>query len=194
MRSRYKIQGARSKEKGRRHKVQGTRHKKVNSEFKMIKTLSIFITFFFALTVNGQEAKKVKITDLEKIIVESKGPLIINFWATFCKPCMEEIPHFQKLQAKYEQEGLQLLFVSLDMEDDYPTKVNSFIKKRKMASTWLDETNADYFCPKIDQAWTGAIPATLFINNKTQYRRFIEESLSEEGLEKQIRGLLGKSD
>lgn len=162
----------------------------------MIKTLIILIsmTFFFVLPLAGQEAKKVKVTDLEKIITESKGPLVINFWATFCKPCMEEIPHFQKMQVKYQKDGLQLLFVSLDMQDDYPAKVNSFIKKRKMASSWLDETNADYFCPKVDATWTGAIPATLFINNKTQYRKFIEESLSEEGLEKQIRGLLGTRD
>ena len=153
----------------------------------------VMMCFLFALPVLGQEAKKVKITDLEKIIAESNGPLIINFWATFCKPCMEEIPHFQKLQAKYEKEGLRLLFVSLDMQDDYPEKVNSFIRKRKMASAWLDETNADYFCPKIDQAWSGAIPATLFINNKHHYRKFIEESLTEDLLEKQITDLLNKT-
>jgi len=152
------------------------------------------MTFFFALPVVGQEAKKVKVTDLEKIISGSKEPLMINFWATFCKPCMEEIPHFQKLQAKYEKEGLQILFVSLDLQDDYPVKVNVFIKKRKMSTCWLDETNADYFCPKIDQAWTGAIPATLFINNKVNYRKFVEESLSEQSLEKQIGILLGKRD
>ena len=161
----------------------------------MIRTLLTFITicFLFARPVVGQEAKKLKITDLERIIAESKGPLIINFWATFCKPCMEEIPHFQKLKSKYEKDGLQLLFVSLDMQDDYPEKVNSFIKKKKMASAWLDETNADYFCPKVDQAWTGAIPATLFLNNKRHYRKFIEESLTEEVLEKQIRDLLNKT-
>ena len=162
---------------------------------KMIRTLLTFITicFLFARPVVGQEAKKLKITDLERIIAESKGPLIINFWATFCKPCMEEIPHFQKLKSKYEKDGLQLLFVSLDMQDDYPEKVNSFIKKKKMASAWLDETNADYFCPKVDQAWTGAIPATLFLNNKRHYRKFIEESLTEEVVEKQIRDLLNKT-
>jgi len=161
----------------------------------MIRTLLTFITicFLFVWPVVGQEAKKVKITDLEKIIAESKGPLIINFWATFCKPCIEEIPHFQKLKATYEKDGLQLLFVSLDLQDDYPKKVNSFIKKKKMASVWLDETNADYFCPKIDEAWTGAIPATLFINNNRRYRTFTEESLSEEVLEKKIRELLSKN-
>ena len=63
-----------------------------------------------------------------------------------------------------------------------------------MTACWLDETNADYFCPRIDQAWSGAIPATLFINNKINYRKFIEESISEDELEKQIRVLLGQAD
>ena len=94
---------------------------------------------------------------------------------------------------KYEKDGLQILFVSLDMQDDYPAKVNSFIKKRKMSAVWLDETNADYFCPKVDEKWTGAIPATLFINNSKNYRKFVEEQISEEALEKEIMTLLEKN-
>ena len=55
---------------------------------------------------------------------------------------------------------------------------------------WLDETNADYFCPKVDAKWSGAIPATLFINNKTGYRKFIEEQISHDKLKLEIRALL----
>ncbi len=160
----------------------------------MKKVLSIFVILFSLFTASGQEVKKVKVTDLEKIITESKGPVIINFWATFCKPCMAEIPHFLKLQSKYEKDGLQVLFVSLDLQNDYPAKVNAFVKKRKMTSTWLDETNADYFCPKIDKTWSGAIPATLFIHNGNSYRKFIEESISEEDLEEEVIALLGKAN
>jgi thiol-disulfide isomerase/thioredoxin len=158
----------------------------------MKRTVLILITFFFVLSVSGQEIKKIKIADLEKIIAESKTPLIINFWATFCKPCMEEIPHFQKLGKKYEKNGVKLLLVSLDMKDDYPGKVKAFIKNKKITTptAWLDETNADYFCPKIDKTWSGAIPATLFINNRNSYRKFTEEPLSEERLEKEIRNIL----
>jgi thiol-disulfide isomerase/thioredoxin len=142
--------------------------------------------------VVGQEVKKIKITDLEKIIAESKTPLIINFWATFCKPCMEEIPHFQKLGKKYEDSGVKLLLVSLDMKDDFPARVNAFIEKNKIRTptVWLDETNADYFCPKIDKKWSGAIPATLFINNRNSYRKFTEAPLTEEQLEKEINAVL----
>ena len=162
-----------------------------NVQGKMKGTIFVILIVFLSLSGLGQEAKKIKITELEKIISENKGPLIVNFWATFCKPCMEEIPHFQKMLSKYEKDGLQLLFVSLDLQDDYPAKVNAFIKKKKMSTLWLDETNADYFCPKVDEKWSGAIPATLFLNNNKSYRKFVEEQISEEALEKDIRLLLG---
>ena len=139
-----------------------------------------------------QQVNKVKITELEKTIKESNGPLVINFWATFCKPCIEEMPYFESMAEKYRAKGIRLIFVSLDLQDDYPKKVNEFVKKRKIKSPviWLDETNADYFIPKIDEKWSGSIPATLFINNKTSTRKFIEDKLTPEQLEKEIMAIL----
>ena len=69
-----------NKEQGTRRKEQGARGWILSIRI-MIRTLIILwsVTFFFALPVVGQEAKKVKVTDLERIIAESKGPLIINF-------------------------------------------------------------------------------------------------------------------
>ncbi|MGZ8559223.1 MAG: TlpA disulfide reductase family protein [Chitinophagaceae bacterium] len=161
---------------------------------KGILIILILITVFFSLPVFGQESKKIKITGLEKIIAESKTPFIINFWATFCKPCMEEIPYLLKLEKKYEKMEVKLLLVSLDMKDAYPRQVNTFINKTKITApvVWLDETDADYFCPKIDNTWSGAIPATLFINNKNRYRKFIEDPLTEEQLENEISKTIGK--
>ena len=127
----------------------------------------IFITIIFSLPVFGQEIKKIKITDLEKIIAESKTPLIINMWATWCKPCIEEIPYFLKEVEEHRKDSVQLLLVSLDFKEAFPKGISTFAAKRKFTAliVWLDETNADYFCPKIDPKWSGAIPATLFINN-----------------------------
>jgi len=174
--------------------VQITKQTMFNVQRKMKGKIFLILTVFFSLTGFSQEAKKIKIIEVEKMISESKGPLIVNFWATFCKPCIEEIPLFQKMLSKYEKEGLQILFVSLDLQDAYPAKVNAFIKKRKMSAVWLDETNADYFCPKVDEKWSGAIPATLFINNGKNYRKFVEEQVSEEALEKEILTLLERDN
>jgi thiol-disulfide isomerase/thioredoxin len=160
----------------------------------MKEKILILSLVFISMAGFGQEAQKIKITELEKIVSESRGPLIVNFWATFCKPCMEEIPHFQEMQSKYEKDGLQILFVSLDLQDDYPKKVNAFIKKRKMSSYFLDETNADYFCPRVDEKWSGVIPATLFVNNSKNYRKFVEEQIAEDVLEKEILQLLERAN
>lgn len=156
-----------------------------------MKKILVIAILFIPAAVFAQEVKKIKVTELESFISSSDGPLIVNFWATFCIPCIEEIPHFQKMTEKYKKEGVKLLLVSLDLEDDYK-KVAPFAKKRKFTApiVWLDETNADYFIPKIDEKWSGAIPATLFVNNKKGYRKFIEEQVDENELEKEIMAIL----
>jgi len=162
----------------------------VNSQFmRRLKLLFILLFYVFA-NVQGQEIKSVKITAIEKIIVESNTPLIINMWATWCKPCVEELPYFQEEVKKHD--GLQLLLVSLDFKEGFPKGIKKFMDKREITApvVWLNETNADYFCPKIDSNWSGAIPATLFINNKTGYRNFVEEKISPEKLKQEIMAIL----
>ena len=97
---------------------------------------------------------------------------------------------------KFEKDSLKLLLVSLDLQEYFPGKIKAFAARRKIAVpiVWLDEFNADYFCPKVDSTWSGAIPASLFINNKTRYRHFREEQLSPEKLNKEIVTMLAKTD
>ncbi len=144
------------------------------------KSLVLSVFLFASILGFSQEVKSVKITDLEKIITESKTPLIINFWATWCTPCIEEIPYFLKEVNTHKKDSVAILLVSLDFKESYPAGISSFAKKRKFDApiAWLNETNADYFCPKIDVKWSGAIPATLFINNSKGYRKFYEAQLS----------------
>src|SRR5829696_12637 len=120
-----------------------------------MKLIKLFFILFFVvvgatISISAQEIPKWKIQQLESYIRETDKPLIINFWASFCKPCIEEIPYFESLVKKYEKAGVQLLLVSLDLQEAYP-KIKDFAGKHKFGSSivYLNETNADIFCPRI---------------------------------------------
>jgi len=157
-----------------------------------VKSFLFLILLFAGGSVFSQEIKAVKITDVEKFIAESKTPLIVNVWATWCGPCLEELPYFQKEVKEHSKDSMQLLLVSLDFKEAFPKDIKKFVDKKKIRTpvVWLDETDADYFCPRLDPKWSGAIPATLFINNKTGYRKFYEGKISHEGLKKEIMAML----
>jgi thiol-disulfide isomerase/thioredoxin len=165
---------------------------------KRINKHSIALVFFFSV-VNlcaGQEIRRVSAIDLESYIAKSDKPMIINMWATWCQPCIAELPYFLEEVNRHNSsspaDSIGLLLVSLDFKESYPEGILAFAAKRKVDATivWLDETNADYFCPKVDSKWSGAIPATLFINNKTGYRKFVEEQLSHAQLKEEIMAIL----
>ncbi|HYO23299.1 MAG TPA: TlpA disulfide reductase family protein [Flavisolibacter sp.] len=159
---------------------------------KMIKVFLFTSLFWVALGGNAQQIPMWKLADLQSAIKDAKEPTIINFWATFCKPCVAELPYFQALANQYKDKGIKLIMVSLDLKEAYPKKVLSFAQKLKLTSpvVFLDESNADLFCPVVDSSWSGAIPASLFINNATGYRKFLEEELTKEKLEREIQRML----
>jgi len=155
------------------------------------------VLFSLVLSVQSVAAQTIpswKLKDLQAAMQTDK-PTVINFWATFCKPCIEELPHFMELAKQYKKEGVEFIFVNLDVKEAYPKKISAFINKRglKEKVVFLNETDADLFCPAVDARWSGAIPATVFINNKAGYKNFVEDQLTKEQLEKEIKLLLGSN-
>lgn len=153
-----------------------------------VRLFFILTSFFFTSSLYAQTVRKVKIDELESYIRNADHPLVVSFWATWCGPCVREIPWIQSAVEKQKDKGVELLLVSLDFPDFYPKKLAAFIIEKKFAGTyfWLNETNADIFCPRIDAKWEGGIPANLFINNKTGYRKFFQRQITDRQAEQEV--------
>lgn len=164
----------------------------------MIKKLLFAVFLFsFAATASSQSIPKWKMGQVVKAFSKNNDTVyVVNFWATFCKPCIEEIPDFIRIVKKYEKQKVKLMLVSLDLPSFYPAKIAAFAKKNNYTADiiWLNETNADIFCPMIDKKWSGAIPSTIIVNNKTGYRKFTEDQISPADFEAAIKAAIAKTN
>ena len=144
----------------------------------------IVFVFFCGWQVSAQHVEVVKFDRLQNII-EAKAEKIqvINFWATWCAPCVKELPLFEKLNA--DEKDVKVTLINLDFADK-EKKVESFLSKKKMKTEvlLLDEIDYNTWIDKVDQSWGGAIPATLIINPKNGKRKFIERELQEGELQR----------
>lgn len=158
----------------------------------MKKMLLLFCLVSVTSLINAQQIRKVKIDELVKYMDTATVPLVVNFWATWCKPCIHEIPWFEKGVAAVKDKNVRLLLVSVDLPGDYPKYIANFAKDKGYTSTilWLDETNADVFCPKIDKSWNGNIPVTVMVNNAKKYRQFYSEQIPEARFTQELQKLV----
>ncbi len=138
---------------------------------------SFFILLlFFGLTAFGQKPAIYKIGDLLKRIHNNSDTIyVVNFWATWCKPCVEELPDFEKFNRQNKPALVKILLVSMDFKEDLEKKVLPFLEKNKysMEVVLLDEINGNDFIDKVNKKWGGAIPATYFtVKNKRKEELF----------------------
>ena len=112
---------------------------------------------------------------------------IINFWATWCAPCIKELPSFEELSEKYKNHNVEVLLVSLDFPKQYEKKLIPFIKDQKLKSKViaLNDTKMNDWIPKISKDWSGAIPATIIYNKDKN--QFYERSFNFEELETELK-------
>lgn len=101
---------------------------------------------------------------------------VFNFWATWCLPCVKELPYFIQLDSMYKDQAFKLVFVSLDFKKDYLKKLQPFVKEKGIAGqvVILEDNRSDYWINDIDASWGGSIPATLVF--KRDRRAFYERT------------------
>lgn len=169
----------------------------------------VYALFILALSCQDKPTKPDKVEIAEKPVVSIEGLNVVdydglkphlfkeddklhvvNFWATWCAPCVKELPYFEELHETYKDENIDVLLVSLDFPNKYESKLLPFIEKYQLKSEViaLDDTNQNRWIPAIDKNWSGAIPATIIY--KGTKRKFYEKSFTEEELKTEIEQFL----
>ncbi|MAD97227.1 MAG: thioredoxin [Flavobacteriaceae bacterium] len=170
----------------------------------MSKKFPFFILFAMLLSCKGESPKTVDQKQTNSEIVQTLNyqelkPLlekqdgknyVVNFWATWCAPCVKELPYFEALASKYSDKNIEVLLVSLDFPKQKDTRLLPFMKKKNIKSkvVLLDDMNEDVWIKAISEEWSGALPATLFYNANN--RKFYEQSFTEEELHKELENFL----
>ncbi|CAA9196572.1 TlpA family protein disulfide reductase [Flavobacterium collinsii] len=144
-----------------------------------INVLRILVLFVLSVSGYSQNVKLLNIDQLNERIKNGKdSTYVVNFWATWCAPCIKELPHFEKLKADYKSDKLAVLLVSVDFKSKLNSNVIPFVKRKNLKNEvfLLNESSPQEYIDRIDPGWSGSIPATLFI--KEDKRKFIESEFT----------------
>ncbi|MBM4177877.1 MAG: TlpA family protein disulfide reductase [Ignavibacteria bacterium] len=155
--------------------------------------MSLFASLFLYLAL-GPHVEEVRLSQLQQRLHAGRDTAyVVNFWATWCKPCVEELPAFDKLSRTYKDQPVKVILVSLDNPAEREAKVVPFLTRRGYEycdAVVLNEPKPHLWIDRVDQSWSGSIPATLFI--KDGRRLFGEFQFSAELLEKTFTDFLNE--
>ena len=136
--------------------------------------ISGFLLILISCSQNNQFPKSVSVynfDDLFKSIdLSGNKTYLINFWATWCAPCVKEIPHFEYDNQKYSSDNLKVILASFDYPSQIDSKLIPFLNKNEIKSdvVLIDDLNIRDWMSVVSESWDGAIPATLIINKRSQ--------------------------
>jgi len=149
------------------------------------------VTILFILAGFGAKAqvKLLTLNELEQRVASGKDTTyVVNFWATWCGPCVEELPYFERLNQENSKKPLKIILMSLDFKSKLKTDVIPFVAKHKIKSEVyvVNEPDQQKFIDHVDKSWSGALPATLIWNNDKKVRSFYEQAFTYEQLNQTI--------
>ena len=142
----------------------------------------VLVSLFFSTAIMAQKPVVFDSYDkLEKTILNDENTIyVVNFWATWCKPCVAELPYFENYYRANKNKKIKVILVSLDFQRTLQTKLIPFVGLHNITSTVVLLNDKDYnrWLSKVDNDWGGSIPATLLI--KGNKRQFIEQEFETE--------------
>lgn len=146
-----------------------------------------------ALSVQGQNLRSIDKDGISNLLENRNDTTyVINFWATWCSPCVAEIGFFEELHREYSGKPVKVILVNLDFPNQIKARVLPFMKEKNLTACVYNMTDLDYnnWIPLVNNEWSGAIPATLIFNKNEE--EFLGRELSRNELFKEIDVFLNK--
>ena len=157
---------------------------------------SIHTWLLLSLLVIGQASfaqrmPVIKYPALERLLTQPTDTvLVVNFWATWCAPCVAELPHFEKLSTSHATDKVKVILINLDGVGQLVKKVQPFIARTGLKSPGmllLDEPDYNSWIGNVSADWSGALPFTLIIDPSRKQRKTFEKGLTLAELETELR-------
>lgn len=147
-----------------------------------------YILLIISINCSAQHIQVIKFNELkQRVFNQSDTTYVVNFFASWCAPCLKEIPAFLQLIDSTQNSKTKVLLVSVDFKTNAEKNLEPIINKYQLPPIYLlDEPNGNIWINEIDNNWSGAIPATLIVK-KNKKRKFIVTSLTYPKLIKLIR-------
>ena len=152
-------------------------------------TITAILLLSLNLSAFNQEIGKIDADGLQTVLsIDDNRLHIVNFWATWCGPCVTEIPYFEKALSEADSTKIAFHFISLDFPSSFKETLIPYLKDRKISPYVLLMTDMRYnkWIPDIDENWKGNIPATLFYKRSDDTRHFHSGALNYEQLNELI--------
>lgn len=145
---------------------------------------------------NLEETEKENTLEIPSYNYEELAPIfeknddkvyVINFWATWCKPCIEELPYFETLHKNYKDKNVEVILVSLDLPSQLNKGLKNFVLRKKIQSKviHLNDPDQNTWIPKVNANWDGAIPVTIIYKN--DQKSFYAKSFTYDELEAEVK-------
>ncbi len=146
------------------------------------------------LKLNGKEIPVYDFKGFRTLLEkQDEYTYIVNFWATWCAPCIKELPYFERIRGERENAKLRVVLVSLDMPKMWASHLLPFVEERGLSThvMVLDDPKQHEWIPQVDPDWSGAIPATLIYNKEK--KKFYEKPFTYEELQRELNSFIKPS-
>ncbi len=155
----------------------------IEQVLKTIKVTLLFFFLFFVLngSIKAQDIRVVKFADLQKWKNDKSDTVyVINFWATWCKPCLVEMPAFESLGERFAGAKVKVLMVSLDAPTDLENKVKPYVRKYYLRNPvyLYHDPKVKKWQQKLHPNFSGSLPATLIHQGSHRYTKMITGPMS----------------